>query len=223
MIGDNIMLAVPVKDSFNDNMKLNLYCDDKKKVYGYLGLYINKSIRAIGKVTKVAPIRIIDGVLYIDTSVTNEEKSRIFEEIKRWKTSELNSISTKIFFVDKFYETDYKNIGTIGIMGSKKFKLDELFSKIPETTEEIANQLKGKTFELKKNNISSLIGGSFENCVALAKKYGINFKQYSNSKITHMRLVMALKSANVFSHKNSTVDTQKSQSQVQDDEYFIDD
>ena len=63
MIGDNIMLAVAAGDSFKENMELNLYSDENKKEYGYLGLYKDKAIRAVGKVTKVVTVENVDGEL----------------------------------------------------------------------------------------------------------------------------------------------------------------
>lgn len=150
----NIMLAVPVKDTYEENISTNTYCDGKKGVYGYLGLYKDKSICAVGKVTMVASIRVIDGNPYIETPATNEEKNIIFEELKKWKMSDKDNFSTKIFFVDKFYKTNYINVSTIeikgskqslGIKGAKKFFLDNL---LPATTEEIAYQLDGQTWEL---------------------------------------------------------------------------
>ena len=143
----NIMLAVPVKDSYEENIRTNTYTDDKKGVYGYLGLYKDKSICAVGKVIMVASIRFIDGKPYIETSATNEEKKIIFEMLEGWGISDKDSFSKRIFFVDKFYETNYINVGTIGIIGAKKFFLDNL---LPATTEEIAYQLEGQTWELIK-------------------------------------------------------------------------
>ena len=210
MIGDNIMLAVPVGDSFDLNMRLNLYSDEKKKEYGYLGLYINKSIRAVGKVIKVITIEIQNGELNIPDDVTDDERCKILEDQRCYYENKKSNaadntnfisekFSRKIFFVDRFYKTDFKNTGDMGIIGSKKFDLKELLSEIPETTEEIANQLRAKTFKLGKNQSipSSWKGVSFETCVALAKEHGIAWKDYYDPKINRMRLIMALKAANI--------------------------
>ncbi len=149
-----IMLAVSVKNSYEENIRTNTYCDDKKGIYGYLGLYKDKSICAVGRVTMVASIRVIDGKPYIETPATNEVKNIICENLKTWKLGDKDNLSTKMFFVDKFYETNYENTTTVningkeqiqGIIGSKKFFLDNL---LPATTEEIAYQLDGQTWEL---------------------------------------------------------------------------
>ena len=113
--------------------------------------------------------------------------------------------SRKIFFVDKFYETDYRNIGTMGIVGCKKFKLSDLFEAIPETTKEIADQLNGRTFELGKSQPSPWKGVSLETCIDLAKEHNIAWKDYSDPKINRMRLIMALKAANVSPIDSGTV------------------
>lgn len=151
MIGDNIMLAVPVSQTFEDNMKLKLYSDGKKKEYDYIGLYKDKSIRAIGKLTKVVRLERKSNEYYYDiiateneNYVTEDEKNRISKMMDRYPG---DYDKCKFFFVDDFYEIDYKNEGTQGIVGGKKFFLDNL---LPATTKEIAYQLDGQTWKLEK-------------------------------------------------------------------------
>ena len=151
MIDDKIMLAVPVKDSYVDNIELNLYCDLKKGDYAYLGLYKDKAICAVGKVIKIVVFKNVGGNYETNIPVTDDEKTRFFELKKRLlqvdSQSTFGQTEEKIYFVDKFYPTNYKNIGTMGIMGSKKFLLEKL---LPADTAEIAEQLKEQTWELIK-------------------------------------------------------------------------
>ena len=161
MIDDNIMLGVPVADSFEYNMQLNLYAGEKNE-YGYLGLYKDKAIRAVGKVTKVVTVEEVNGELKIYGDVTDDEKNRLckykekYENKKRIKKPDYffakapkKVLPRKVFFVDKFYETYYENIGTQGIVGAKKFFLDNLLQ-VTKETEGIAKQLNGQTWKLEK-------------------------------------------------------------------------
>ena len=217
MIGDNIMLAVAAGNSFEENMELNLYSDENKKEYGYLGLYKDKAIRAVGKVTKVVTVENINGVLQVNGEVTEDEMQRILRDEKEYYNGNSKG-SRKIFLVNKFYETNYKNIGTQGIVGCKKFKLSDLFEKIPETTKEIAAQLNGKTFELGKSQPSLWKGVPFETCVELANENGVTWEESSDPKINRMRLIMALKEAKVSPTKKEKEPSQSSPSSIRDGE-----
>ncbi len=83
MIDDKIMLGVPVSETFDENMKYNLYEDDKKGVYGYLGLYKDKAIRAVGKVLKVVEVTKVGNEYKFSEPVTTEERNNflIFDKI----------------------------------------------------------------------------------------------------------------------------------------------
>ena len=161
MINDSIMLAVPVSGTYDANIEFNLYEDGKKKVYGYLGLYKNKKICAVGKVVKVFIVKTANGELqfepglkddehtvsnFADFEVTDDERERFLNFRKHFKCTDAD-FTTRIFFVDKFYETNYENVGDMGIVGGKKVFLDKL---LPATTEEIAAKLNGQTWRLEK-------------------------------------------------------------------------
>ena len=161
MINDKIMLAVPVSGTCEANREFNLYEDGKKKVYGYLGLYKDKKICAVGKVVKVFTVKTVNGEPqfepglkddehtdsdFTDFEVTDDERERLLNFRKHFKYTPTD-FTTRIFFVDKFYETNYENVGTMGIVGGKKIFLDKL---LPATTEEIAAQLDGMTWRLEK-------------------------------------------------------------------------
>jgi hypothetical protein len=151
MIDDKIMLGVPVSETFDENMKYNLYEDDKKGVYGYLGLYKDKAIRAVGKVLKVVEITKVGNEYKFSEPVTPEERYNFlkFREVFHGASSSAADYRTKVFFVDKFYATNYINVGKTGIVGAKKFLLDEIL-KVASTTEEIACHLDGQIWELEK-------------------------------------------------------------------------
>lgn len=160
MINDNIMLAVPVSGTCDANIEFNLYEDGKKKVYGYLGLYKDKKICAVGKIVKVFTVKTVNGEPqfeaglkddehtdsdFTDFKITDDERERFLNFRKHFKYPA--DFTIRIFFVDKFYETNYENVGTLGIVGGKKIFLDKL---LPATTEEIATQLDGLKWRLEK-------------------------------------------------------------------------
>lgn len=148
--------------TFNINKELNLYYDSADNGYSahdYLGLYKDKSIRAIGKITAIVEAVYQDSELKIlsDKNKVNEDmKSRIIKAIidaENYKY-DLKNNKHNYFFVDNFYETDFKKLGK-PLQGSKIFDLTSLIKnngkeiinqKDMPDVEEIANQLKNKTW-----------------------------------------------------------------------------
>lgn len=151
------MRAITAGKTFQDNMDLNLYYDDascKFSEHGYIGLYKEKSIRAIGKLRKTVLAEEIDGKMVFeresDGEVTEKEKADILEAIRRSKNYgyNLKTIKHRYFFVDKFYPIDFKKESKNPIQKSKLFNLAEMlgYEEMPET-EKIAEDLNGRTWE----------------------------------------------------------------------------
>ena len=80
---------------------------------------------AVGKVTKIVIFKKAADDYETNIPVSDDEKKRFLELKRRVLQSDPQSnfgqTEEKIYFVDKFYETNYKNVGKMGIMGSKKF------------------------------------------------------------------------------------------------------
>ena len=152
MINDNIMLAVAVNATLEDNLELKLYYDAKKKEYGYLGLYSDWFIRAVGKVIKVVTVEYRFNDWHFDTNVTDDEKSRIFEAMKRAKNYPnsqdyvFDKDPIKFFFVDEFYPTSYQRLGNTGILGCKKMDMAQILGTNQLDAKFIANAVNGKQF-----------------------------------------------------------------------------
>ena len=115
--------------------------------YTFLGLYKNKSIRAVGKViARITAIKTKNGVKFENEmgELTDERKDLIKKII-----TEIIHENTKhrYFFVDKFYETDFKKISPRASWGSRVFDLTQILktNKIPDT-EELAARLKNETW-----------------------------------------------------------------------------
>ena len=149
LVADEIMLAVPVSETYEVNTELNIYFSSSKDIHEYIGLYENKSIRAVGKIVKVIEFENVNGKILIKNAVTPEEESKVLEykQLCEAKNPKYVFNSGKIYFVDRFYPTDYKNVGSDGIRNGKKIFLYKL---LPASTAEIAEQLNDQTWELIK-------------------------------------------------------------------------
>ena len=138
--------------SIEENLQFNVYYDTRNFRYQkYLGLYTNKSIVAIGKITKIARVDIIDDEIIIKN---NEELSSIEKEnlkgivAEAYNTKGWNvKLNHNFYFVDKFYETDFKKETKYAPLGTKFFDLDEILKIDLENTELIAKALRKTTWK----------------------------------------------------------------------------
>ena len=80
----NYMIAVKTGISYYEDIELGIYYDKARNgfsKYGYLGLYKDKSIIAIGKILNIIEFNNITGVpyynsVYSDFAITEEEKKK---------------------------------------------------------------------------------------------------------------------------------------------------
>ena len=150
----NFMRVQNSDETFDFDFENDIYYDKEVrgfKNYGYIGLYKDKSVRAIGKICA----RIIafekDNELVFESEygeITDERKEKISEAIKdsvNHNGYDLKTIRHRYFFVDKFYGTDFKKESKGALQGAKKFDLSEYVGteELPDTAE-IANILNGK-------------------------------------------------------------------------------
>ena len=117
-------------------------------VEDYLGLYKNKSVRAIGKISaRITAVETENGFEFTAEfgELTQERKQKIIDAVADGDLHgyDLRTIEHRYFFVDKFYETDFKKITPGGAMGSRIFDLSQLLETddIPDALE-IASVLK---------------------------------------------------------------------------------
>ena len=141
--------------TFDFNIRQKLYYDDIDRGFrehDYLGLYKEKSVRAIGRITDI-----ITAVLEEDSEITySVEKGGIDDNKKRdiaiaiedGKNYGYSLTKTRFFFVDKFYETDFRKTTPRAPMGSRVFDLTQVMgvSELPDTSV-IAEKLKSITWE----------------------------------------------------------------------------
>ena len=151
------MRAAVSGTTFQDNMDLNLFYDQESRNFsdhGYIGLYKDKSIRAIGKLKKTVLAVEADGEMRYQTetgeAVTSEEIKRIEEAIRRARDYgyNLHTISHRYFIVEKFYPINFRKNSKNPIQKSKFFNLADMFGyKTMPDTEQIAADLNGRTWE----------------------------------------------------------------------------
>jgi hypothetical protein len=150
------MCVRTVGTTVETNLRLNLYYDVVSKTYtafDYLGLYDKKTVLAVGKITAVIIADMKNGKLKCKAErgdVTPDIEARIIEAINESDVYNYNlsDYSQRYFFVDKFYETDFKKISRQSLRKAKFFDLFDILgvNKLPETAE-IAKLLKNKTWE----------------------------------------------------------------------------
>ncbi|WP_042478801.1 hypothetical protein [Bacillus ndiopicus] len=139
--------------TFNFNVSENLYYDSIDRgfsAHDYLGLYKEKSVRAIGKINAI--ITAITSEAGIEYKVelgelTDFRKQQICKAIEDGRKYGYVLSANRYFFVEEFYETDFKKITPRAPMGTRVFDLSQILEteQLPET-KEIAEFLKTKTW-----------------------------------------------------------------------------
>ena len=122
------------------NVNNNVYYDNAERgfrAHDYLGLYKQKSVRAIGKIcARITAIETEEGIKYTPEfgELTEGRKQMIAKAMADGDSHgyDLRTIEHRYFFVEQFYETDFKKISSGGSMGTRIFDLTTLLG-----TEEI--------------------------------------------------------------------------------------
>lgn len=140
------------------NLASNVYYDKSSRgfrAHDYLALYKNKSVRALGKIcARITAIETPNGIEYETEfgELTEERKSLIVDAMADGDSHgyDLRTIKHRYFFVEKFYEMDYKKDSPGGCMGSRIFDLSCLLGVNDKdcmpSVEEIADKLSHKTW-----------------------------------------------------------------------------
>jgi len=148
------MRAIVAGATFDANVRLGIYYDQTNRGFSkhsYIGLYKEKSVRAIGKVNTIIVMNKVNNeityTLEKGEKVTGQHKSIIMEAIEDAKQYGYNLVDERFFFVDKFYLTDFKKATPNPIQKAKFFDLTELLNvKQLPSTEEIAIFLLNKNW-----------------------------------------------------------------------------
>ena len=142
--------------TFDFNIKSNIYYDNAERSFrehNILGLYKNKSVRAIGKIIgRFTAIETENSIKYECEfgDLTDERKEQIVKTIEDAKTSygyDLKTVKHRYFFVEKFYETDFKKITPKAPMGTRIFDLTQILdTNDVSDIKELAEKLKEQTW-----------------------------------------------------------------------------
>lgn len=142
--------------TFDFNVNEGVYYDNAERgfrAHDYLGLYKEKSVRAIGKICARILAVEVDGVPQFEVEtgdLTDERKEKIKRCVEDGDSHgyDLHTRKQRYFFVEKFYSMDYKKTSPRAPMGSRIFDLSEILGKneLPGT-EKIAALLSEKTWE----------------------------------------------------------------------------
>lgn len=143
------------RTTFDFNVKENVYYDNVARgfsAHDYLGLYKEKSVRAIGKISAIVVSETLEnGTETYKTefgNYTSEMKLRIDKAIHDGRKYGYTMTNLRYFFVDKFYETDFKKVTPRAPMGTRFFDLSKILEadQLP-AIKDIANILRAKTWE----------------------------------------------------------------------------
>ncbi|GJN65035.1 hypothetical protein [Faecalibacterium gallinarum] len=141
--------------TFDFNVRENLYYDNIERgfrAHRYLGLYKNKSVRAVGEVIAIITgVKDQNGALTYQVEqgeLTEERKKAIERAILDGKQYGYELVATRFFFVKQFYETDFRKSTPRAPMGTRIFDLTTVLgsTEIPDT-EHLAQILSQKTWE----------------------------------------------------------------------------
>ena len=141
--------------TFDFNVESNVYFDSVDRgfrAHDTLALYKNKSVRAIGKViARITAVETENEVKYNAEfgELTEERKEIIKNAMAEGDTHgyDLRTNEHRYFFVEKFYETDFKKITPRAPMGTRIFDLTQVLGTedIPDI-EELARRLRNESW-----------------------------------------------------------------------------
>ncbi|MBI9095212.1 MAG: hypothetical protein JEY71_10050 [Sphaerochaeta sp.] len=153
---EGVLRIVPCGSSFTLNKENLCYSHPADRGYSphdYVGIYKNKSVRLIGKVSTIVDAKSeIDGIKYESLS-----GGGVPDTIKKSIESMINSAEnhlgwdfsknyTRFFCFDELYETDYRKRSKGGIQGNRYINISE-FIKDGKTVEDLAILLSDKEWD----------------------------------------------------------------------------
>lgn len=150
---ENKMRVIPCGGSIKENLANDIYYAPSKRnpsEHSYIGLYNNKTIKAVGKLSNIINANLIDNNLQIKYSlneVSDKERNNIRNIISDAKKNNGWDISKNytFFCVEKFVETIFKKETKYALQGSKFFNLNSLLdTETLPSIDDIASLLKDK-------------------------------------------------------------------------------
>ena len=155
---DSLLRVVPCGWTLDLNVKYKLYfapADRGFTKHSYLGLYKEMRVQWIGEICNIVTADLADGetlnILNQLKGVSGQQAQTIIGCITETKLITNWSIHTghTFFCVDEFYETNFMKQSKYGLQGTRLFNLKTLIGSVPFSTEDIAEQLKGKPWPIR--------------------------------------------------------------------------
>jgi hypothetical protein len=151
-----LIFTPPCGPSHKENIALRIYyCPASRggRKTAFLGIYANKVVRAIGKISKVVTCEIDllsrSVVVVGGEPITSEESERILEAARTAPDHGWDIVrGHKFFLCDDWASTNFRKSSPNGIQNRRVFDLRNILSgEPPKTVEAIARALDGKTWE----------------------------------------------------------------------------
>lgn len=154
-----VLRAVTAGDTIELNKKHGVYFDLDSSGYSahtYMGLYTDKTVKAVGKVVNIISVEMQNGTLGtpvsrfnspIDQSQLNRIQAMITETAQL--TSYTPQTGHRFFVVDQFYDTDFRKVSKGAARRGRYFdlrKVLELEGPVPDVAS-MAEQLKDKEWQ----------------------------------------------------------------------------
>ncbi|BEV13717.1 hypothetical protein HBDW_05050 [Herbaspirillum sp. DW155] len=157
------IFAPPCGRSFRENIRYKLYyCPStwSRRHSAYLGIYHQKGIRALGKISKVVicdinleknTVEAVDAKRKRPSSaiLTSEEIARIIAVAREAKENNGWDLTTEtqFFLCDEMVACDFRKESDGGIMGHRYLDLKNYLASIPDNLEEIARGLSERKWQ----------------------------------------------------------------------------
>jgi hypothetical protein len=144
--------------SLDLNLKFSTYYEDAARGYSrhrYIGLYSDKKVRAIGKVTNIITADLLGDDLKIHHVVhapTQEQRDSVVGIMKEAKQRAKDTwnpmIDHRFIVVDQFFDTEFTKESKGGMWGTRLIDLRTIVNKNRMSrTQDIAADLNGKSFK----------------------------------------------------------------------------
>jgi hypothetical protein len=130
---NNRMMAIVSGTSFPENVEYGIYyCPEERNFspFSLLGLYKDKAVRAIGKVSNHVKAEFQDGELqvsYYKEPITDKQRAALIGMMTAPKGNPTwdVTVNSQFFIVEKFHDTIFQKTTRYGLQGKKAFDLTE--------------------------------------------------------------------------------------------------
>lgn len=155
---DNTIMVRLAGSTLDANVKYNVYYDkasNKHTGFRYLGLYNDKQVKYIGKITHIVKANFENNKYQTELLYPHEQNidNEILEKVKKVMEHQNNlygniNVEHCYYIVDKFYPIEnFRKRENGALYGKKKFFLNQMNLQANSPVEAIAEKLKNKNWE----------------------------------------------------------------------------